>query len=76
MIRLVLPLAALAALTACSDHEEEQPVGVASQSEAEALDDAAAMIEQSRLPEDALAPADAAAEASETGDDAAAETGA
>jgi hypothetical protein len=46
----------LAALAACSDYEENEPVDGVTQSEAEALDDAAAMLEEQRLPADAVAP--------------------
>ncbi|MBO6768807.1 MAG: hypothetical protein JJ901_10985 [Erythrobacter sp.] len=68
MLRLAPPLAALAALSACSGYEEgEEPVEAVSQSEAEALDDAAEIIEQRRLPEDVLPP---------EGDDGAGEPGA
>ena len=51
-----LPLAAtLVLLSACSGYEDEaESVDAVTQSEAEALDDAAAMIEQRRLPEGAL----------------------
>lgn len=66
MTRLAPLVVALAALTACSGYEEEQPVEAVSQSEAEALDDAAEMIEQRRLPEDLLPTGE---------DDAAADTG-
>ena len=46
-----IPLLALFALPACSGYEEDtEPVGAVTQSEAEALDDAAEMIEQRRLP--------------------------
>ncbi|MBX7481819.1 hypothetical protein [Qipengyuania qiaonensis] len=51
MIRLASILAALAALSACSGYDDDEPVEAVSQSEAEALDDAAAMIEERRLPE-------------------------
>lgn len=56
MIRIALPLAALVTLPACSGYEEEEPVGAVTQREAEALDDAASMIEERRLPPDALPP--------------------
>ncbi|USA63107.1 hypothetical protein NCF85_15370 (plasmid) [Qipengyuania citrea] len=54
MKRLVPLLAALTALSACSGYDDDQPVEAVSQSEAEALDDAAEMIEQRRLPDDAV----------------------
>ncbi len=65
MNQLVLPLAALSALAACSGYEEDQPVDAVSQTEAEALDDAASMIEERRLPETALPPETGAAEPAE-----------
>ena len=53
-----IPLLALLALPACSGYEEDtEPVGAVTQSEAEALDDAAEMIEQRRLPEGVVPPA-------------------
>ncbi|MGY8972174.1 MAG: hypothetical protein ACKVGV_00880 [Sphingomonadales bacterium] len=53
-----IPLLALFALPACSGYEEDtEPVGAVTQSEAEALDDAAEMIEQRRLPEGVVPPA-------------------
>jgi len=53
-----IPLLALFALSACSGYEEDtEPVGAVTQSEAEALDDAAEMIEQRRLPEGVVPPA-------------------
>ena len=54
MIRLTPCIVALFALSACSGYEEEEPVEAISPSEAKALDDAAEMIEQRRLPEDLL----------------------
>jgi hypothetical protein len=60
------PLLALLTLSACSGYEEDtEPVGAVTQSEAEALDDAAEMIEQRRLPEGVVPPAapEASAEA-------------
>lgn len=55
-----LPLAAtLALLSACSGYEDEDAgVDAVTQNEAEALDDAAEMIEQRRLPDDAVPPQD------------------
>lgn len=70
MIRIALPLAALVTLPACSGYEEEEPVGAVTQREAEALDDAASMIEERRLPPDALPP-----EASEAGEAGGADAG-
>ena len=53
-----IPLLALFALPACSGYEEDtEPVSAVTQSEAEALDDAAEMIEQRRLPEGVVPPA-------------------
>ena len=53
-----IPLLALFALPACSGYEEDtEPVDAVTQSEAEALDDAAEMIEQRRLPEGVVPPA-------------------
>ncbi|WP_369026305.1 hypothetical protein [Qipengyuania sp. RANM35] len=52
MKRLAIPLAALAALAACSS--EEEPVDAVSPSEAKALDEAAEMLEEQRLPADAV----------------------
>jgi len=53
-----IPLLALLTLPACSGYEEDtEPVGAVTQSEAEALDDAAEMIEQRRLPEGVVPPA-------------------
>lgn len=52
MKRLVLPLAALAALAACSS--EEEPVDAVTPSEAKALDEAAQMLEEQRLPPGAV----------------------
>tara|TARA_R110000751_G_scaffold2018_8_gene8751 strand:- start:91289 stop:91561 length:273 start_codon:yes stop_codon:yes gene_type:complete len=53
-----IPLLVLFALPACSGYEEDtEPVGAVTQSEAEALDDAAEMIEQRRLPEGVVPPA-------------------
>lgn len=51
-----LPLAAtLALLAACSGYEDDSAgVDAITQNEAEALDDAAEMIEQRRLPDDAV----------------------
>ena len=61
MIRVPLPFAALFALgtlAACSDDADPvPPVEQVSPSEAEALDAAAAMIEQRRLPEGVVPPA-------------------
>ena len=54
MSRIVPLLAALAALSACSGYEDDEPVQAVSQSEAEALDDAAEMIDQRRLPDGVL----------------------
>jgi hypothetical protein len=51
MNRLAPLLTALAALSACSASDDPQPVDGISQSEAEALDDAAAMIDERRMPE-------------------------
>ncbi|HCY01866.1 MAG TPA: hypothetical protein DHU71_02450 [Erythrobacter sp.] len=63
MTRLVAPTAALLALSAtlaCSDSSEgDQPPGAVTQSQAAALDDAAAMIDERRLPE-GLVPDDGA----------------
>ena len=53
---LGLPLAALIALAACSGYEEDTPVDPVSETEAEALDDAASMLDERRLPDDAIAP--------------------
>lgn len=64
MIRLAPPVAALLALSSCSGYEgEEDDLGAVSQSEAEALDDAAEMLEQRRLPDGVLADEDQAASA-------------
>ena len=53
-----IPLLALLTLPACSGYEEDtEPVGAVTQSEAEALDDAAEMIEQRRLPDGVVPPA-------------------
>ena len=60
MIRLAPLAAALLALSACSGSEETEPIGAVTQSEAEALDDAAEMIEARRLPEGALPAEDGA----------------
>ena len=46
MKRLVPLLAALTALSACSGYDDDQPVEAVSQSEAEALDDAAASLDE------------------------------
>ncbi len=54
MSRIVPLFAALAALSACSGYEDDEPVQPVSQSEAEALDDAAEMIDQRRLPDGVL----------------------
>lgn len=62
MIRLAPAAAALLALSACSGSEESEPIGAVTQSEAEALDDAAEMIEARRLPEGALPAEDSAGE--------------
>ena len=48
MKRLATTLAALAALAACSD--EAEPVDVVTPSEAQALDEAAEMLDEQRLP--------------------------
>ena len=53
MIRLALALCSSAALIACSNDEPDD-VRAISASEAEALDDAASMIDERRLPPDAL----------------------
>ena len=53
MIRLAFSLCSMAALIACSN-DEPQDVRAISASEAEALDDAASMIDERRLPPDAL----------------------
>ena len=53
MIRLALALCSTAALIACSG-DEPQDVRAISASEAEALDDAASMIDERRLPPEAL----------------------
>ncbi|UYH54703.1 hypothetical protein N6L26_11755 [Qipengyuania sp. SS22] len=54
-----IPLLALLTLSACSGYEEDtEPVGAVTQNEAEALDDAAEMIEQRRLPEGVVPPAE------------------
>ena len=58
MSRIVPLFAALAALSACSGYEDDEPVQPVSQSEAEALDDAAEMIDQRRLPDGVLDPED------------------
>lgn len=62
MMRLAPLAAALFALSACSGSEEAEPIGAVTQSEAEALDDAAEMIEARRLPEGALPAANAPAD--------------
>ena len=51
MTRLALACAALALLSACSGSDELQPIDGISQSEAEALDDAAAIIDERQMPE-------------------------
>ncbi len=66
MIRFTPFIVALSALSACSGYEGEEPVEAISPSEAKALDDAAEMIEQRRLPDDVLRP---------EGDDGAGESG-
>ncbi|WP_324828687.1 hypothetical protein [Qipengyuania zhejiangensis] len=53
MNRLALLLAALPALASCSDGGD-QPVDAVTPAEAQALDDAAAMLEERRLPPEAL----------------------
>ena len=52
MKRLATTLAALAALAACSSQEE--PVDAVTPSEAKALDEAAEMLEEQRLPPEVL----------------------
>ncbi|MEZ5680779.1 MAG: hypothetical protein R3E14_05725 [Erythrobacter sp.] len=52
MKRLAITLAALSALAACSS--EEEPVDAVTPSEAKALDEAAEMLEEQRLPPEAL----------------------
>lgn len=55
MIRLAPLVAALLALSGCTNNEApDEPVGAVTQSEAEALDEAAEMIEARRLPEGLL----------------------
>lgn len=51
MTRLALACAAFALLPACSDGDEPQPIDGITQSEAEALDDAAAIIDERQMPE-------------------------
>lgn len=58
---LLLPLALLPALAACDSAGVDAPGGV-SAGEAEALDDAAEMLDQRRLPTEALPPEAAPAE--------------
>lgn len=58
---LLLPLALLPALAACGSAAADTPGGV-SAGEAEALDDAAEMLDQRRLPAQALPPEAAPAE--------------
>jgi hypothetical protein len=62
-MRALIPLAALVLLAACSD--ETRTAGGVTKAEAEALDEAAEIIEQQRMPAEAAAPApvDAAAPA-------------
>ncbi|MFN4020810.1 MAG: hypothetical protein ACK4IC_09870 [Erythrobacter sp.] len=68
---LLLPLVLLPALAACGSAGADAPGGV-SAGEAEALDDAAEMLDQRRLPESALPPeadpAEMTANAEMTGD--------
>ena len=52
MKRLAITLAALAAISACSS--EEEPVDAVTPSEAKALDEAAEMLEEQRLPPEVL----------------------
>lgn len=55
LAHLAIAFAALAALPACSENaDSEEPVGAVTQSEAQALDEAAEMIEARRLPEGLL----------------------
>lgn len=56
-MRLIPLLSAVLLLTACGDDARE--AGGVTRSEAEALDDAAEMVEQQRLPVDAVATAPA-----------------
>jgi len=63
-IRNLLPLLPLAALAACSPGDNDPGPGGVTAGEARALDDAAAMLEQRRLPEAALQPQSAAPTAS------------
>lgn len=51
MKRLAPLLAALVSLSACSASDEPQPIDGISQGEAEALDDAAAIIDERRMPD-------------------------
>ncbi len=54
-MRALVLLASLALLAACSD--DTRTAGGVTKAEAEALDEAAEIIEQQRLPPDAVAPA-------------------
>ncbi|MBX7494810.1 hypothetical protein K3172_02940 [Qipengyuania sp. 6B39] len=63
-IRLALALPALGLLAACSGDQPEA-VDPISATEQQALDDAAEMIEQRRLPPEALAPQDETGTAAE-----------
>ncbi|QKG70746.1 hypothetical protein [Erythrobacter mangrovi] len=60
-LALTLALAALPAVAGCSDDSDE-PVDAVSPTEAKALDEAAEMIEQRRLPPEAVADTGAANE--------------
>lgn len=55
-MRKIIPLLALALLSACEKADNEPGPGGVSMGEARALDEAAEMIEARRLPEEALRP--------------------
>ncbi len=55
-MRRLIPLAALLCLSACEKADNEPGPGGVSMGEARALDEAAEMIEASRLPDEALRP--------------------
>jgi hypothetical protein len=55
-VRISLPLALLAATAACGPSDNDPGPGGVTVGEARALDEAAEMIEQQRLPDDALPP--------------------
>ena len=66
MNRFAPPLALLATLATCSGYEEEDAGGPAiSATEREALDDAASMIEERRLPDEVLEDIEADGETAE-----------